>query len=148
MQRHDLQLFADYYQFYLQDDDSEYGDLSEAWTDEAMERALAVAPHVVGIGWHDQCRRADLRVGERLAAKTFDKAAVAIRHEITLRTRSRHPPPRGSRSGRGGGDQVLQPGAETVRRHAQLVPSLAREVLAEGNRSAREHDEQHQRRDE
>jgi hypothetical protein len=50
MQRHDLQLFADYYQFYLQDDDSEYGDLAEAWTDEAMERALAVAPHVVGIG--------------------------------------------------------------------------------------------------
>src|ERR1700694_5884035 len=50
MQRHDLQLFADYHQFYLLDDDSKYGDLSEAWTDEATERLLAVAPHVVGVG--------------------------------------------------------------------------------------------------
>jgi hypothetical protein len=50
MQRHELQLFADYHQFYLQDDDPKYGDLSEAWTDEATKRLLAVAPHVVGVG--------------------------------------------------------------------------------------------------
>jgi hypothetical protein len=50
MQRHDLQLFADYHQFYLQDDDSKFGDLSEAWTGEATKRLLAAAPHVVGVG--------------------------------------------------------------------------------------------------
>jgi len=50
MQRHELTLFADYHQFYLQDDDSTYGDLSEAWTDDATDRLLAVAPHVIGIG--------------------------------------------------------------------------------------------------
>src|SRR5437667_8710327 len=43
-------IFADYHQFYLQDDDQSFGDLSEAWTDEATERLLAVAPHVIGVG--------------------------------------------------------------------------------------------------
>ena len=49
MQRRDLVLFADYHQFYLQDESSA-GDLSDAWTEEAVERMLAVAPGVVGIG--------------------------------------------------------------------------------------------------
>lgn len=43
-------LFADYHQFYLQDDDDSKGDLSEAWTEETTDRLLAVAPHVIGIG--------------------------------------------------------------------------------------------------
>ena len=43
-------IFADYHQFYLQDDDQTFGDLSEAWTEEATERLLAVAPHVIGVG--------------------------------------------------------------------------------------------------
>lgn len=43
-------IFADYHQFYLQDDDQSFGDLSQAWTDEATNRLLAVAPHVIGIG--------------------------------------------------------------------------------------------------
>lgn len=43
-------LFADYFQFYMQDDDQSFGDLSAAWTEEATERLLAVAPHVIGIG--------------------------------------------------------------------------------------------------
>ncbi len=42
-------LFADYFQFYLQDDDDSVGDLSEAWTEEAVERLLAVSRGVVGI---------------------------------------------------------------------------------------------------
>ncbi len=42
-------LFADYFQFYLQDE-SAYGDLSDAWSEEAVARLLAVAPGVVGIG--------------------------------------------------------------------------------------------------
>src|SRR6266850_827574 len=44
------EIFADYHQFYLQDDDQSKGDLSEAWTKEATERLLAVAPHVIGVG--------------------------------------------------------------------------------------------------
>jgi|SRR5438445_216302 len=44
------EIFADYYQFYLQDDDQSFGDLSEAWTQEATHRLLAVAPHVIGVG--------------------------------------------------------------------------------------------------
>lgn len=44
-----LNLFADYFQFYLQDESAE-GDLSDYWTEEATERLLAVAPGTVGVG--------------------------------------------------------------------------------------------------
>jgi hypothetical protein len=46
---HSYTLFADYFQFYLQDEASE-GDLAEAWTDEAVADFLALAPGVVGVG--------------------------------------------------------------------------------------------------
>jgi len=49
MQTHQLTLFADYHQFYLQDEAAS-GDLSQAWNPEAVERMLAVADGVVGIG--------------------------------------------------------------------------------------------------
>jgi hypothetical protein len=49
MQRFSFELFADYFQFYLQDESAE-GNLSEAWTPEAVARLLAVAPGVVGVG--------------------------------------------------------------------------------------------------
>ena len=42
-------LFADYFQFYLQDEAVD-GDLSDSWTDEAVTRLLAVAPGTVGVG--------------------------------------------------------------------------------------------------
>jgi hypothetical protein len=42
-------LFADYFQFYLQDEATD-GNLAEAWTEEAVSRLLASAPGVVGIG--------------------------------------------------------------------------------------------------
>jgi hypothetical protein len=42
-------LFADYFQFYLQDETAD-GNLSDAWSDEAVSRLLAVAPGVVGVG--------------------------------------------------------------------------------------------------
>lgn len=45
----DLLLFADYYQFYLQDERAD-GELSDAWTDESVKRMLATAPGTVGIG--------------------------------------------------------------------------------------------------
>lgn len=49
MSRYELTLFADYHQFYIQDENVD-GNLSDAWTDEALERLLAVAPGTVGIG--------------------------------------------------------------------------------------------------
>lgn len=48
-QRFELDLFADYFQFYLQDEDAK-GDLSESWTPEAVERLLAIAPGTIGVG--------------------------------------------------------------------------------------------------
>ena len=49
MHRYDLQLFADYCQFYLQDEPAG-GDLSEAWSQDAVDRLLAVGPGVIGVG--------------------------------------------------------------------------------------------------
>lgn len=49
MQRFEYKLFADYYQFYLQDQTAA-GDLSESWTQEAVARLLAVAPGTIGVG--------------------------------------------------------------------------------------------------
>lgn len=49
MSLYELTLFADYHQFYIQDENVD-GNLSDAWTDEAVERLLAVAPGTVGIG--------------------------------------------------------------------------------------------------
>jgi hypothetical protein len=46
---HSLELFADYYQFHIQDESAD-GNLSDAWTEEAFDRLLAVAPGTVGIG--------------------------------------------------------------------------------------------------
>ena len=43
------QLFADYFQFYIQDEAAN-GDLSDSWDAEATNRLLAVAPGAVGIG--------------------------------------------------------------------------------------------------
>jgi len=49
IQRFSFELFADYCQFYLQDE-GVTGDLSDSWTPEAVDRLLAVAPGVIGIG--------------------------------------------------------------------------------------------------
>jgi hypothetical protein len=49
MSKHTFQLFADYFQFYLQDE-SVRGDLSEAWTKDAVARLVALAPGTIGIG--------------------------------------------------------------------------------------------------
>ena len=43
------ELFADYFQFYLQDEAAD-GDLSESWTEEATTRQLALAPGTIGVG--------------------------------------------------------------------------------------------------
>lgn len=50
MQTLKLELFADYFQFYIQDDDVKFGDLSEAWSDKAVDDMIAVSEHGIGIG--------------------------------------------------------------------------------------------------
>jgi len=47
-QRHHFDLFADYHQFYIQDEPVE-GNLGDSWTPEAIERLLALAPGTVGV---------------------------------------------------------------------------------------------------
>jgi hypothetical protein len=42
-------LLADFYQFYLQDEEAD-GDLSTAWTEQAVNDLLAVAPGTIGVG--------------------------------------------------------------------------------------------------
>ena len=49
MPSHDLNLFADYFQFYLQDESTD-GDLSDAWDPSAVQRMFAISNGVVGIG--------------------------------------------------------------------------------------------------
>lgn len=49
MPRYDLELFADYHQFYLQDE-AAAGDLLDDWNDETVARMLAVGPGTVAIG--------------------------------------------------------------------------------------------------
>ncbi|APO96128.1 hypothetical protein [Xanthomonas vesicatoria] len=49
MRSHNLKLFADYFQFYLQDEAAS-GDLSDAWSPAAVQRMFAVSTGVVGIG--------------------------------------------------------------------------------------------------
>ncbi|MCM2413551.1 MULTISPECIES: hypothetical protein [unclassified Streptomyces] len=45
----ELTLFADYFQIHVSDADSD-GDLSDAWTEQAVADHLAVAPDALGIG--------------------------------------------------------------------------------------------------
>ena len=47
--RFEFTLLADYFQFYLQDEDVT-GDLSDSWTEEAVNRLLAIAPGTIGVG--------------------------------------------------------------------------------------------------
>lgn len=49
MEKIDLILFADYYQFCLLDE-SAVGDLGNSWTEEAVQNLLALAPGVIGVG--------------------------------------------------------------------------------------------------
>jgi hypothetical protein len=49
MQEHRFTLFADYSQFYLQDEEAD-GDLSDRWTEQAVKDLLALAPGTIGVG--------------------------------------------------------------------------------------------------
>ena len=49
MRQFQFELFADYFQFYLQDESVD-GNLGDSWSDDAVRRLLAVAPGTVGVG--------------------------------------------------------------------------------------------------
>jgi hypothetical protein len=49
MAQYNYEIFADYHQFYLQDEQAD-GDLSDAWTQEAVDNLLALAPGTIGVG--------------------------------------------------------------------------------------------------
>lgn len=49
MQTHRVDLFADYFQFYVQDELAD-GNLSDSWTKKAVQRLLALAPGTIGVG--------------------------------------------------------------------------------------------------
>lgn len=70
------ELFADYFQFYLQDE-SVSGDLSDAWTDEAFERLLAVTKSSIGIG---TVRNMDVQT----ILKVFDTEPTILRQSNSI----------------------------------------------------------------
>jgi len=66
MQTHEFTLFADYFQFYVQDEHA-VGNLADSWTEEAVDRLLAVAPGVIGVG---TVRNMDVRVSIEILKST------------------------------------------------------------------------------
>ena len=86
MSRFELRVFADYHQFYIQDEDVDRN-LSDAWTDEAVERLLAVAPGAVGIG---TVRNVDVPVTiavlEREPALDVDKFDQVVECSIVVKS--------------------------------------------------------------
>jgi hypothetical protein len=49
MTKHNFEIFADYFQFYLQDETLNC-DMGDSWTEEALNNLLAVSPEMVGVG--------------------------------------------------------------------------------------------------
>jgi hypothetical protein len=47
---HRFELFADYFQFYLQDDDTDVGNFSDSWTPETLESGVALATRGIAVG--------------------------------------------------------------------------------------------------
>ena len=78
MSSHTLELFADYFQFYLQDEQAT-GDLSDAWDDAAVERMLATAPGVVGLG---TVRNMDVPVTLEILDAAPDHDPAAFDHVV------------------------------------------------------------------
>jgi len=72
-QRFEFKIFADYFQFYLQDERASR-DLSESWTQEAVDRLLATAPGTIGVG---TVRNMDVPVVVEIAEKPPDDDLMA-----------------------------------------------------------------------
>ena len=78
MRSFELSLFADYFQFYIQDE-AVTGDLSQAWNDEAVDRLLALAPGTVGIG---TVRNMDVPVTVHILAQEPDDDSPKWDHVV------------------------------------------------------------------
>ncbi|KZN37117.1 hypothetical protein [Pseudoalteromonas luteoviolacea] len=50
MRSYELELFADYFQFYIQDDKELNVNLADVWTDEAVANRLAESESIIGVG--------------------------------------------------------------------------------------------------
>jgi hypothetical protein len=68
-----LTLFADYHQFYIQDEATD-GNLSDSWDDAATARLLAIAPGAIGIG---TVRNAEVPVAVEIHEREPDADFVA-----------------------------------------------------------------------
>jgi hypothetical protein len=75
-EKHEFELFADYFQFYLQDEEAD-GDLSDAWTPQATDDLLAVADGVIGVG---TVRNMDVPVILEIASSAPDDDSSAWDH--------------------------------------------------------------------
>ncbi|MHC2250522.1 hypothetical protein ACVILK_000214 [Bradyrhizobium embrapense] len=78
MKSFELSLFADYFQFYIQDEPAS-GDPSAAWTEEATDRLLATAPGTVGIG---TVRNMDVPVAVELLEREPDDDFANLDHVV------------------------------------------------------------------
>jgi hypothetical protein len=74
----ELTLFADYFQFYVQDETAS-GDLSQSWNEEATTRLLAVAPGTIGVG---TVRNVDVPVVLEIHDREPDDDLVAWDHVV------------------------------------------------------------------
>jgi len=73
MSSYSYSLFADYYQFYLQDEPVK-GDLSDAWTNDAVSNLLAIAPGTIGVGTvRNMDVPVEVRIVESEPMETFDE---------------------------------------------------------------------------
>ncbi len=81
-------LFADYFQFYLQDE-AATGNLSGAWTETAVERLVAVAPGTIGVG---TVRNMNVPVNVELLERAPDTKLESWDHvvECSLLVKSSH----------------------------------------------------------
>ena len=82
-EKYEFELFADYHQFYLQDEKAD-GDLSDSWTEQATENLLALALGTIGVGTvrdmdvpvtievHDSEPKEDLTLWEQINECSID----------------------------------------------------------------------------
>ena len=73
MKSYKFNLFADYFQFYLQDEEAT-GNLSDSWTDEAVKNLMAIAPGKIGVGTvRNMTVPVEVQICESEPKDTFDK---------------------------------------------------------------------------
>ena len=82
------ELFADYFQFYIQDEKVD-GDLSSSWTQDAVDRLLALAPGTIGVGTARNMRvPVTIKLFDREPEMTNDLESVGQINECDIETTS------------------------------------------------------------